>query len=95
MCVRAFVRVCVCGGRGTMCQGRTLRIYSPCQERTSNQEQTHSMSAVSFGIRFGHIILENLGIDHQIRGSPESALGIEIISRIILTMNESSLLVKT
>ncbi len=52
------------------------------------------MSAVSFGIRFGLVILENPGTDHKIMGY-ESALGIEIISRIILTMNESPLLIKT
>ncbi len=57
------------------------------------------ISAAGFGIRFGLVILENPGIDHKItkggEGQPESALGIEIISGIILTMNESPLLVKT
>ncbi len=52
----------------TMCQERTLGMYSPCQKRTSNQEQTHSMSVVGFGIRFRLVILENLGIDHEIMG---------------------------
>ncbi len=85
------VRVCV----DTMCQERTQYMYSPYQERTSNQEQTHSMSAVGFGIRFRLLILENPGIEFKIMGEPESAFGIEIISRIILTMNESPLLVKT
>ncbi len=50
----------------TMCLERTLCMYSPCQERTSNQELTHSMFAVSFGIRFGLITLENSGIGHKI-----------------------------
>ncbi len=58
--------VCVCFD--TMYQERTLCMYSPCQERTSNQEQTHSMSAVGFGIRIGLVILENPGIDHKIVG---------------------------
>ncbi len=51
-----------------MYQGRTVCTFSPCQERTSNQMQTHSMSAVGFGIRFGFVILENTGIDHKIMG---------------------------
>ncbi len=33
---------------------------------TMCQEQTHSMPAVGFGIRFGLVILENPGIDHKI-----------------------------
>ncbi len=53
------------------------------------------MSAVGFGIKFGLVIFKNAGIDHKIVGVPESVLGIEIISRIILYMNESPLLVKT
>ncbi len=56
----------------------------------ADSEQTHSISAVGFGIRFGLLILEKPRIDHKIMGYPESALDIEIISRIILTMNESS-----
>ncbi len=91
VCVCACVRKPV----DTMCQKRTLYMYSPCQERTSNQEQTHSMSAVGFGIRFGLVIHENPGIDHKIMGYPESALGIESISQIVLYMNESPNLVKT
>ncbi len=60
--------VCVCVCFDTMCQGRTLCMYSPYQERTSNQEQIHSMSVIGFGIRFGLIILENPGINHKIMG---------------------------
>ncbi len=54
------VLCCVCVY--IMCQERTLCMYSPSQERTLNQEQTHSMSAVGFGIRFGLIILQNPGM---------------------------------
>ncbi len=89
------VCVCVCVCVDTMCQGRTLCMYSPCQERTCNQEQTHSMPAVGFGIRFGLVIIENPETDHKIMGQLESVLGIESISRIILYINESPLLVKT
>ncbi len=46
-----------------------------------------------FGFSFGLVILETPGIDHKII-QPESALGIESISLIILYMNESLLLVK-
>ncbi len=72
MCVHACMRarVCVYVGWGrrvyTMCQKRSLCMYSPCQEWTSNQEKTHSIPAVGFGIRFGLVILENPGIDHKI-----------------------------
>ncbi len=52
------------------------------------------MSVVGFGFSFGLVILENPEINPKLRGQPESTLGIEIISRIILYMNESSLLVK-
>ncbi len=58
------IGVCV----DTMCQEQTLCMYSPCQERTSNQERTHSMSAIGFGIRFELVILKNPGIDHKIMG---------------------------
>ncbi len=72
LCMRAYVwclhnKVCGCGVY-TMCQERTVCMYSPCQERTSNQEQTHTLSAVGFGISFGLVILENPGIDHKIMG---------------------------
>ncbi len=52
----------------TMFEKWTACVYSPCQERTSDQERTHSTSAVGFGIRFRLVILENLGIDHKILG---------------------------
>ncbi len=45
-----------------MCQEWTLCMYSPYQEQTSNQERTHSMSAVGFGISLGLVIIENSGI---------------------------------
>ncbi len=69
MCV--CVCVCflfVCLFVYTICQERTLCMYSPCQEQTSNQEQIHWMSAVVLDIRFGLVILENPGIDHKIKG---------------------------
>ncbi len=63
---RSFVCVCVCVD--IMRQERTLCMHSPCQERTSNQEYTHSRFAVGFGMRFGLVILKNPGIDHKIIG---------------------------
>ncbi len=59
VCVRARTYACI------MCQGRTLCMYSPGQERTFDQEQTHAMSVVRFGI-IGLIIFENPRIDHKI-----------------------------
>ncbi len=51
-----------------MCPERTLCMYSPCQKWPSDQERTHSTSAVGFGISFGLAILENPGIHHKIMG---------------------------
>ncbi len=63
--VYGFKRACVWHNM----QERTPCMYSPCQEQTFNQEQTHSMSAIGFGIRFGLVILENPGIDYKIMGA--------------------------
>ncbi len=86
--------VCVCVCTYTMCQEQTLCMFYTCKVRTFDQERTHPRSTVGFSIRFGLVILEKPGIDHKIMGWPESALGIEIISQIILYMNKNPLLVK-
>ncbi len=67
------------------CKERTCCMFCTYQERTSNQEWTHSMSAVCFGFCLSLIILENNGIKPKIMGQPEFALGIEIISQILHT----------
>ncbi len=85
---------CVCVCTYTMCQEQTLCMFYTCKVRTFDKEWTHSRFAVGFSLRFGLVILDNPGIDHKIMGWPESALGIDIISRIILYMNKSPLLVK-
>ncbi len=69
-----------------MREERILCMFCTCQERTFDQEQTHSMSAVGFGFGFGLVILENLRIDHKIVGVVcvrSSARGIKNISQII------------
>ncbi len=72
------VCVCVCARVYTMCQEWTLCMYSPCQERTSNQEQNHSMSAIGFGIRFGLLILKNPGINQNYGGSLSLSLALKL-----------------
>ncbi len=61
-----YMCVCVCVCVDTMCKEQTLCMYSRCQERTFDQEQTYSISPVGFGIRFVLVILENPGIDYKI-----------------------------
>ncbi len=60
-----------------MCEEWTLCMFCTCQEQTFDPEWTSSMSIVGFDFSFGLVILENPGI------------GIEMLSRIMLYMNES------
>ncbi len=60
------VQASVCMYTLPTCQKRTLCMFCTCQEQTSDQEWTHSMSAVDFGFSFGLIIHENLRIDLEI-----------------------------
>ncbi len=75
-CAKTFVVVCVCVcvcvhmrarvRTYTMCQEWTLCMFYTCEVRTFDQEWTHLKSAVGFSLRFGLVILENIGIDHKI-----------------------------
>ncbi len=58
MCV--YVYVC------KMYEERILCIFCTHQKQTSDQEQTHSISTVSFGFGFKFVILVNLRIDPKI-----------------------------
>ncbi len=42
-----------------MCEEWTLCMFCTCQEQISDEERTHSMSAVGFGFSFRFVILEN------------------------------------
>ncbi len=78
-----------------MCQERTLCMYSPCQELTSNQERRTRCLLLVLVSDLYSSSLKTQELTIKLWGQPESTLGIEIISRIILNMNESPLLVKT
>ncbi len=57
----ACVCMCVCphARAYTTCRERMLCMFCTCQEWTSDQEWTQSMSAVGFGSKFGLVIPEN------------------------------------
>ncbi len=68
VCAHVRLYVCfLCIRANITCQERTLCMFCTCEEQTSNQEQTHSMSTVGFGFCFGLVILD-LGIDSKIIG---------------------------
>ncbi len=62
---RARTRVCVLTRSA---KSGHLSMFYPCEVQTFEQERTHWRSAIGFTLRFGLVILENLGVDHKIMG---------------------------